>query len=332
MKKNMKRIILTAFTLLLAVTSQAQMRVNNRMYNPDPAPVVSGDRLYVFTGHDLDTATYFRMPDWQLFSTTDMEHWTDHGVVLTTANFKWAKQGDNAWASQAIERNGKWYWYVAAEDTTKHLHGIGVAVADRPEGPWADVLGKPLIPGDWGFIDPTVFIDDDGQAWLFWGNNGCWYAKLNEDMISIDTSFANNGICDMRPMLDDEAQFGPKCMKMDYQLHKRVMKTGFEEAPWIYKIGDTYFLEYAAGGVPEHWAYSTAKSIHGPWHYEGRITDESPGSFTIHGGTIDFKGKSYLFYHDGIPSGGNGFRRTTAYREFQRMKDGRIPKIDIQEK
>ncbi|MBQ2175903.1 MAG: family 43 glycosylhydrolase, partial [Alphaproteobacteria bacterium] len=120
----MKRTILAAFTLLLAITLQAQKRVNNRLYNPDPAPVVSGDRLYVFTGHDLDTATYFRMPDWQLFSTTDMEHWTDHGIVLTTANFKWAKQGDNAWASQAIERNGKWYWYVAAEDTTKHLHGI----------------------------------------------------------------------------------------------------------------------------------------------------------------------------------------------------------------
>jgi cyclophilin family peptidyl-prolyl cis-trans isomerase len=310
----------------------APKRLGNRLYNPDPAPVVSGDRLYVFTGHDLDTATYFRMPDWQVFSTTDMEHWTDHGVVLTTANFKWARQGDNAWASQAIERNGKWYWYVAAEDTTRHLHGIGVAVADRPEGPWADAIGKPLIPGGWGFIDPTVFIDDDGQAWLFWGNNGCWYAKLNEDMVSIDTTFADHGICDMRSMLDDEAQFGPQCMKMDYQLHKRVMKTGFEEAPWLYKIGDTYFLEYAAGGVPEHWAYSTAKSIHGPWHYEGRITDESPGSFTIHGGTVDFKGKSYLFYHDGIPSGGNGFRRTAAYREFQRLKDGRIPKIDIQPK
>lgn len=340
---KMKSIILTAIAFLLTLTLQAQeqqaneqsssiKRVSNRRYTPDPAPVVSGDRLYVFTGHDLDTATYFRMPDWQVFSTTDMEHWTDHGIVLTTAHFKWAKQGDNAWASQAIERNGKWYWYVAAEDTTKHLHGIGVAVADRPEGPWADALGKPLIPGDWGFIDPTVFIDDDGQAWLFWGNNGCWYAKLNEDMISIDKSFANNGICDMRAMLDDEAQFGPKCMKMDYQLHRRVMKTGFEEAPWIYKIGDTYFLEYAAGGVPEHWAYSTAKSIHGPWHYEGRITDESPGSFTIHGGTIDFKGKSYLFYHDGIRSGGNGFRRTTAIREFQRQKDGRIPKINIQAK
>ena len=121
----MKKTIITTMLALIAMMGWAQKRVNNHLYNPDPAPVVSGDRLYVFTGHDLDTATYFRMPDWQLFSTTDMEHWTDHGVVLTTANFKWAKQGDNAWASQAIERNGKWYWYVAAEDTTKHLHGIG---------------------------------------------------------------------------------------------------------------------------------------------------------------------------------------------------------------
>ena len=82
----MRRLSLAIFFVLMAITLQAQKRVNNHLYNPDPAPVVSGDRLYVFTGHDLDTATYFRMPDWQLFSTTDMEHWTDHGVVMSTAN------------------------------------------------------------------------------------------------------------------------------------------------------------------------------------------------------------------------------------------------------
>ena len=327
----MKKItVLTSLFMCLSIGLQAQIRVPSTTYTPDPAPVVSGETLYVFTGHDLDTATYFRMPDWQVFSTKDMKHWENHGIVLSTATFKWAKQGDNAWASQAIERNGKWYWYVAAEDTVAHLHGIGVAVADRPEGPWVDPIGRPLIPGNWGYIDPTVFIDDDGQAYLFWGNNGCWYAKLNEDMVSIDTSFGDNGIRDMRPMLDDEAQFGPRRMKHDYQVGKKVMKTNFEEAPWIYKIGDTYYLEYAAGGVPEHWAYSTAKSIHGPWTYRGR-TDESPGSFTIHGGTIDFRGKSYLFYHDGIPSGGNGFRRSTVIREFKRGEDGSIPKINIKE-
>lgn len=306
-------------------------RICATKYTPDPAPVVSGERLYVFTGHDNDTATYFRMADWQLFSTTDMEHWTDHGAVLKTDAFKWARQGENAWASQAIERNGKWYWYVAAEDTANHLHGVGVAVADKPEGPWKDPIGKPLVPGDWGFIDPSVFIDDDGQAWLFWGNNGCWMAKLNEDMVSLDPSFGENGHPWKRLQLEDESQFGPLVMKHDYKTNTRIPKTNFEEAPWIYKIGDTYFLEYAAGGVPEHWAYSTAKNIEGPWHYEGRITNESPGAFTIHGGTIDFKGKSYLFYHDGIRSKGNGFRRSTGFVEFERQPDGRIPMIELPE-
>ena len=331
MMMNMKQNLLLLFLGLNISFCMAQQRITSRTFTPDPAPVVSGDRLYVFTGHDLDTATWFRMPDWQLFSTTDMEHWTDHGVVMTTATFKWARQGDNAWASQAIERDGRWYWYVAAEDAANGLHGIGVAVADRPEGPWTDPIGRPLIPGNWGYIDPSVMIDDDGQAYLFWGNNGCWYAKLNSDMVSIDTTSAKGGICDMRSMLDDEAQFGPRRMKHDYQQNKEVLKTNYEEAPWIYRLGDTYYLEYAAGGVPEHWAYSTAKSIHGPWTYKGKITDEAPGSFTIHGGTIEFKGKWYLFYHDALPSGGNGFRRSTAIREFRRNTDGSIPYINLKQ-
>ncbi|MBQ7571501.1 MAG: family 43 glycosylhydrolase [Bacteroidaceae bacterium] len=329
----MNRHLLLLFTFYIvhstSIPAQQPLRIQSDTYTPDPAPVVSGKRLYVFTGCDMDTATYFRMPQWQVFSTRDMKHWRREGRPMTTAVFQWARQGDNAWASQAIERNGRWYWYVAAEDTTNHLHGIGVATAQQPSGPWKDAIGRPLIPGAMGFIDPTVFIDDDGQAYLFWGNNGLWYAKLNEDMTSIDTTFGTGGIRDMRQMLDDEAQFGPRRMKHDWQLNKKVLKTNFEEAPWVYKIGDTYYLEYAAGGVPEHWAYSTAKSIHGPWTYQGRITDESPGSFTIHGGTVDFRGKSYLFYHDGLLSGGNGFRRSTAIREFQRKANGGIPFINI---
>ena len=89
------------------------------------------------------------MKDWLLYSTTNMVNWTYRGAPVSTATFKWAKQGDNAWASQAIERNGKWYWYICAEDTAVGLHGIGVAVADRPEGPYRDAIGKPLVPGNW---------------------------------------------------------------------------------------------------------------------------------------------------------------------------------------
>lgn len=99
-------------------------------FTPDPAPYVHGDTVYLFTGHDEDDAQYFKMKDWQLFSSTDMLNWTYRGTPISTATFSWAKQGDNAWAAQAVERNGKWYWYICAEDTARPgMHSIGVAVA-----------------------------------------------------------------------------------------------------------------------------------------------------------------------------------------------------------
>lgn len=315
------RNILLAMTWMggMAV-AQAQNPIIPTAFTPDPAPYVHGDTVYLFTDHDEDDAQYFKMKDWMLYSTTDMVNWTFRGVPMSTATFKWAKQGDNAWASQAIERDGKWYWYVAAEDTVKHLHGVGVAVADRPEGPYSDPLGHPLVPGDWGFIDPSVFVDDDGQAYLFWGNNGLWYAKLGRDMVSLASEI-------VKVDTEDATAFGPKVMKHDYQLNKRIPKTGFEEAPWVYKRGGVYYMEYAAGGVPEHWAYATATNINGPWTYRGRIMDEAPESFTIHGGSIEFKGRHFMFYHDGRLPNGGGFRRSTSVEEFTRGADGSIPHI-----
>lgn len=304
----------------LALVATAQNPIVQTKCTPDPAPYVHGDTVYVFTGHDEEDAQYFSMKDWQVYATTDMVNWTYLGTPMSTATFKWAKQGDNAWASQAIERNGKWYWYICAEDTTCHLHGIGVGVADNPAGPYVDPIGKPLVPGNWGFIDPSVFIDDDGQAYLFWGNNGLWYCKLNEDMISLGS--------DVIPVenLADEKAFGPNVMKMDYQLHKRVMKTGYEEGPWVFKCNGLYYLVYAAGGVPEHMAYSTSKSIHGPWKYRGRVMDEST-SFTIHGGSIEFAGRDFMFYHTADLPNGGGFRRSSAVEEFKWNPDGTMPLI-----
>lgn len=316
----MKRIFTVIATLSLALSMQAQNPVISTWCTPDPAPYVHGDTVYLFADLDADTATYFRMPAWQLYSTTDMVNWTYRGRPISTATFGWARQGDNAWASQAIERGGKWYWYVAAEDTAKHLHGIGVAVADSPDGPYHDAVGRPLVPGNWGYIDPTVFVDEDGSAWLFWGNNGLWYAQLNDDMISLKSDIKAVDI-------SDSTAFGPRVMKYDYGLGKKVPKGNFEEAPWIYKRGNLYYLEYAAGGVPEHWAYSTSHSIHGPWTYRGRILNEAENSFTVHGGAITVGGRSFMFYHNGRLPWGSGFRRSTAIEEFRYQSDGSIPFI-----
>lgn len=314
-------LILAAMTLACANAASASDPLIRTSFTPDPAPYVHGDTLYLFTDHDEDDAQYFRMRDWQLYSTTDLLNWTYRGTPMSTATFSWAKQGDNAWAAQAVERDGRWYWYMCAEDLAHPgLHAIGVAVAPRPEGPYTDPIGRPLATGTLGFIDPTVFVDTDGRAWLFWGNNGLWYAPLADDMVSLAG--------EVREVagLNNPASFGPMRLKRDYATNKMMEKTNYEEGPWVFRRGDIYYMVYAAGGVPEHMAYSYASNIHGPWTYGGRIIDEAPGSFTIHGGSVDFKGHHLMFFHNGMGSNGSGFRRSTTMEEFEWQGDS-IPFI-----
>ena len=306
--------------ILLSVTAFAQNPVIRTSYTPDPAPFVYGDKLYLAVDHDEDDATYFLMKDWQLYSTEDMVNWTYLGTPISTGTFEWAEQGDNAWASQIVEHNGKWYWYVCILEAGTRSNTIAVAVADDPQGPWKDAIGGPLAKG-WSFIDPTVFIDDDGSAYLFWGNKGCWYGKLNDDMISFEDGWKEV------PGFHDPACFGPESMKMDWSIRKEVMMVGYEEGPWVMKRDGIYYMSYPSGGVPEHMAYSTAPSIDGPWTYRGRIMDEAENSFTIHGGNVNFKGHDYMFYHNGALPNGHGFHRSTCVEEFSFAQDGSIPFI-----
>ena len=299
---------------MLASTLWAQNPIICDRYTPDPAPYVHGDTLYLFVDHDEDVTqdNYFTMKDWLLYSTVDMANWTYRGTPLTPATFSaWANQDNGCWASQCIERNGKWYWYVTATIKGEAYPGIGVAVADHPAGPYKDPIGKPLVRG-WFKIDPTVMIDDNGQAYLFYGNNMLWYAKLSKSMTSLTSS--ENSV-DVK----NETAFGP---------HKNDKgDPNFEEASWIYKRGEKYFLEYAAGGVPEHWAYSTADRITGPWTYQGKVMGEAENSFTIHGGSVEYKGHHYMFYHNGKLPDGGGYHRATCVEEFTRDEDGTLPFI-----
>ena len=314
----MKHTLLSALMGgMLTLPLCAQNPIAQTCFSTDPAPMVSGDRLYVFTGHDEEKADFFWMNEWRLFSTTDMVNWTDHGCPLAQCDFKWAD--DRAWAPQCIERNGKFYLYVPVHSNISHGMAIGLAVADKVEGPYRDPLGKPLYEdGKWDHIDPTVMIDDDGQAYLFYGNNALWYTKLTKSMMAISGG-------EKEVNTKSEAAFGP--FKGYDDNHNP--KTNFEEASWIYKRNGKYYLEYAAGGVPEHWAYSTADKITGPWTYQGKVMGQAENSFTIHGGSVEYKGHHYMFYHNGKLPNGGGYKRATCVEEFTRFENDSIPYINF---
>ena len=303
---------------MLGCTSlQAQNPFVQTWCTSDPAPMVHDGTMYVYTGHDEDGADFFWMQEWRVYSTQDMVNWTDHGSPLALESFSWAD--DRAWASQTIERNGKFYWYICAHSKLSGGMAIGVAVGDSPIGPFKDALGKPLFEnGSWDHIDPTVFIDDDGQAWLMWGNPQCYYLKLNEDMISYSGDL---GKLDMT-----EEAFGAPVMSKREKDKK--YKDCYVEGPWLTKRNGTYQLLYAAGGVPEHISYSTAPSPTGPWKYAGEIMPLcDTKSFTNHCGVADYKGHSYFFYHTGKLPNGGGFGRSVAVEEFKYNADGSFPTI-----
>ena len=267
--------------------------------------MVHDGTLYVYTGHDEDKADFFWMQEWRVYSTKDMVNWTDHGSPLAIESFDWAD--DRAWAAQCVERNGKFYWYVCLHSKLSNTMAIGVAVGDSPVGPFKDAIGKPLHDGSWDYIDPTVFIDDDGRAYLYWGNPNIYCAELNDDMISLKGEVGK-----LEQTVESFGAPNPE---------KRVKgvkyKDTYTEGPWLHKREGKYYLLYAAGGVPEHIAYSMSGGPLGPWKYMGEIMPlQDTGSFTNHCGVIDYKGNSYFFYHTGKLPGGGGFGRSAAVEQF----------------
>ncbi len=293
-------------------TAGAQNPIVQTMYTADPAPMVYNNKVYLYTTHDEDDSTWFTMNDWKLYTTSDMVNWTDHGVVLKYSDFSWAK-GD-AWASQCIERDGKFYMYVPVINKENNSPAVGVAVGDSPYGPFYDPLDKPLVQTKTGDIDPTVFIDDDGQAYLCWGNPNCYYVKLNEDMISFSGEIVSI------PMTVET--FG----KRENDPRRNTL---YEEAPWLYKRNGLYYLFFGAGPIPEHLGYATSKNIAGPWKYGGVLMPTQGGSFTNHPGIIDFQGKTYLFYHSGALPGGGGFTRSVCVDELKFNADGSISPMNM---
>jgi Concanavalin A-like lectin/glucanases superfamily/Glycosyl hydrolases family 43 len=169
------------------------------IYTADPDAFVHAGRLYLDVDHDEAPlgVNDFVMREWRVYSTDDLKHFTDHGARMTLADFAWADR--NAWAPQMVERDGSFFWYVPARKASDGSMAIGVAVADNPLGPFRDALGHPLVDNTVANhsafdIDPTVLIDDDGQAYLYWGSfSSPRAAKLKRNMIELEELDSGGG-------------------------------------------------------------------------------------------------------------------------------------------
>jgi arabinoxylan arabinofuranohydrolase len=264
-KMSRSSVAAVMLTLCIPVICLAQKPIIQTKYTADPAPMVYKDTVFLYTGHDEDDAIGFKMLNWLLYTSTDMVNWTDHGIIASLKDFEWVNHENGAWAPHAIHRNEKFYLYCPMPGGV----GIGVLVSDSPYGPFKDPIGKPLIKNSIEDIDPAVFIDDDGQVYLYWGNPHVYYVKLNEDMISYSGEI----------------------------VQEQTTPDNYQEGPWVWKRNGHYYLAYASMCCPEGIGYAMSDSPTGPWEYQGMIMDATEKTRGNHPGIIEYKGRSYCFGH-----------------------------------
>lgn len=267
--------------LLLANSLAAQNPLIRNQFSADPSARVFGNRVYLFPSHDIlatpgkGRVGWFCMEDYHVFSSANLTDWTDHGVVVTQNKVPWVRRDSySMWAPDCIYRNGKYYFYfpTSPEDTLAYGRGfaIGVAVADKPGGPFTP---EPTpIKGVHG-IDPNVFIDKDGQAYLYWSAGNIYAAKLKDNM---------------------------KELASEVVTLQELPAKGLKEGPYLFERNGTYYLTFPhVENKIERLEYAVSDHPLGPFKMTGVIMDESPsGCWTNHHSVIQFKNQWYLFYHD----------------------------------
>ncbi len=299
----------------------------NLVYGGDPAALVDGDTVYLYTGHDTAVEEAYKIPEWQCYSTKDMVNWTYEGVVLKASDISWADK-NSAWAGQVTKYNDKYYFYYCSWNSTDDgKQSIGVGVSTSPTGPFEDI-GQALVKGSfttdetstWNDIDPTIWIETDENGvehrYLCWGNGKVYMCELNEDMISVKDIDGDGQVIFGKDVISQNA---PEL---------------FTEAPWIYRRQDEngnyygkYYLFYAYGWR-EQMAYATTDDLmSGEWEFGGIIMEPSATSNTNHMSVIDFNDSTYFIYHNGSLPGGSGFRRVACVEELVFNEDGTVPYI-----
>jgi GH43 family beta-xylosidase len=299
--------VILSFVLLTQLKSQNPFIRDQ--YSADPSARVFGDRVYVYPSHDILASEgrgrvgWFCMEDYHVFSSANLTDWTDHGIIVTQNKIPWVKPDSYAmWAPDCIYRNGKYYFYFPAtpkDSSYGRSFGIGVAVSDNPTGPF---IPQPLPIKNVRGIDPNVFIDKDGQAYLYWSQGNIFGAKLKENMLELDA---------------------------DPVTLQELPSKGLKEGPYLFERKGIYYLTYPhVENKIERLEYATSDNPLGPFKFSGIIMDESlSGCWTNHQSVAEFKGQWYLFYHDRDYSPNFDKARSIRMDSLFFNSDGKIQKV-----
>ncbi|MCH5237060.1 MAG: glycoside hydrolase family 43 protein [Muribaculaceae bacterium] len=308
-------------------------------YMADPAAHVFNGRVYIYPSHDRDSEAgendngdHFQMKDYHVLSTDDLMNGevVDHGKILDTDDILWA--GKQLWDSDVVEKDGKYYLYFSLKDKTGVFH-LGVAIADRPEGPF--IPQPDPIRGSYS-IDPCVFKDDDGKVYIYFG--GIWGGQLQwyKDNCMVENSVLPKG---------NEPAIQPRVAKLSEDLlqfaeeprplvildeHHQVMQAEnphhFFEASWMHKYNGRYYFSWSTGDT-HMLCYAVGDNPYGPFVFQGVILTPVIG-WTTHHSILEHKGKWYLLHHDCVPSEGKTWLRSLKVCELEYDKEGKIKTIE----
>ena len=265
--------------LIIAHYAMAQNPFIRDQFSADPSARVFDGRVYVYPSHDIlakkgkGRVGWFCMEDYHVFSSDNLTDWTDHGVIVKQNEVPWVKKNSYAmWAPDCIYKNGKYYFYfpaTPADTTNKRRFTIGVAVSDKPTGPF---IPQPESIKNVRGIDPNVFIDKDGQAYLYWSGGNIFGAKLKDNMLELAT---------------------------ETKILGELPEKGLKEGPYLFERNGVYYLTYPhVENKIERLEYAISDNPLGPFKFAGVIMDESPkGCWANHHSIIQYKNQWYLFYH-----------------------------------
>lgn len=306
---NKKRSILFFIgAALFLLNAAAQNPIIRDQFTADPTARVFNGKMYLFPSHDIPAPDDFARKDWfcmrdyHVFSSENLTDWTDHGVILSQENVNWVDSKTySMWAPDCFEKDGKFYFYFPAniKAGSGRGFGIGVAVADKPEGPYTP-QPEP-IKGVSG-IDPVVFMDKDGQAYIYWSQGNIFVAKLKANMLELDS---------------------------EVKVIAELPKQGLKEGPYVFERNGIYYMTYPhVENKIERLEYAISDNPMGPFKVTGVIMDESPtGCWTNHHSLVEYKGQWYLFYHHNDYSPDFDKNRSARIDSLFFNPDGTIQKV-----